>query len=882
MMMWDAIAARIAENDAEEMVPLRRILLTVLQAAGAAALPDAATKKMVGMQLASGERLVWEIDGQARNFFVASKWAAALEGAGFSPDPRPFVAGERDGKRHSALNRAWSFPGQDCLRVIIESGRDLQLLLEALGAAAPTLALDPAAVARWISRLRQFFPDLDRFDRPDPVFDARERDYKLQVAARLRAAIAEARDDATVLAAVHDGLVKSNLLPWRAYWSMSPKGDGDAARLAPALRALVEAAQGPAVAHPQALADFAAAWAEAVPNPQRDHARQIGEFVLLHLAPETAVYMRASVREAFWREGFGTKFPASSDLAETYRLELQFMQAVRDAFSARGLAPRDMIDIQSALWVVHNYTDNEAEPAAEAETTMPEFIPSTNLILYGPPGTGKTYATAWEAVKICLGAEAAPLENDRPALMAAYKRLCDEGRIEFTTFHQSMSYEDFVEGLRPETGEGEGAKLPEGEARSVGFSLRPHDGLFRRISERARLDKGEGDATPRLDRERRIVKLGLTGDRWARDLDRVLTEGRIDWPHGGAHDWSDPQFEDWEAIKAIRQLEAPNLKGNHATIYGTWVVRFAAQIGDYVMLTVGKDKVVAFGRFAGPYEFVPATPEAPARHLRPVEWLWSDAKGIARAQVFRNVFTSLHPIYFLEDDAIEWDGIEQTVFGDDFGKGSRTARPHVLIIDEINRANISKVFGELITLLEPDKRLGAANEIRLRLPYSGRSFGVPANLHIIGTMNTADRSIALLDTALRRRFTFRELMPDVSVLPADCGGVNLQKLLATLNVRIEYLFDREHQIGHAYFTACATRDDVAEVMRFKIIPLLAEYFYEDWSKVAAVLGDGPGRPERFLRAVPLSPPPGLGEDEINDTKVRWQLLDAFDFADFAA
>lgn len=522
---------------------------------------------------------------------------------------------------------------------------------------------------------------------------------------------------------------------------------------------------------------------------------------------------------------------------------------------------------------------------AEEETPMTEAqgMPSpTNLILYGPPGTGKTYATAWEAVKLCLGAAAAPLENDRPALMAAYKRLCEEGRIEFTTFHQSMSYEDFVEGLRPETGEGEGAKLPEGEARSVGFSLRPHNGLFRRISERARLDKGEGDATPRLDRERRIVKLGLTGDRWARDLDRVLTEGRIDWPHGGAHDWSDPQFEDWEAIKAIRQLEAPNLKGNHATIYGTWVVRFAAQIGDYVMLTVGKDKVVAFGRFAGPYEFVPATPEAPARHLRPVEWLWSDAKGIARAQVFRNVFTSLHPIYFLEDDAIEWDGIEQTVFGDDFGKGSRTARPHVLIIDEINRANISKVFGELITLLEPDKRLGAANEIRLRLPYSGRSFGVPANLHIIGTMNTADRSIALLDTALRRRFTFRELMPDASVLPADCGGVNLQKLLATLNARIEYLFDREHQIGHAYFTACTTRDDVAEVMRFKIIPLLAEYFYEDWSKVAAVLGDGPGRPERFLRAVPLSPPPGLGEEDMGSERWRWQMLETFDFADFSA
>jgi 5-methylcytosine-specific restriction protein B len=180
---------------------------------------------------------------------------------------------------------------------------------------------------------------------------------------------------------------------------------------------------------------------------------------------------------------------------------------------------------------------------------------------------------------------------------------------------------------------------------------------------------------------------------------------------------------------------------------------------------------------------------------------------------------------------------------------------YVFIIDEINRGNISKIFGELITLIEPTKRIGQLEEITVRLPYSKKLFGVPNNVYIIGTMNTADRSIATIDTALRRRFYFKEMQPNPKLLEdIMVEDLSISKMLTTINKRISVLYDREHTIGHAYFIPLRSKPTIellSEIFSNNIIPLLQEYFYEDYEKIRIVLGDSykENEKEQFIVAI---------------------------------
>lgn len=361
-----------------------------------------------------------------------------------------------------------------------------------------------------------------------------------------------------------------------------------------------------------------------------------------------------------------------------------------------------------------------------------------NQILFGAPGTGKTYHTKKMAVEIINGKK--EKDRTREEINKEYEELIEAGQIVFTTFHQSLSYEDFIEGIKPETIDG-----------NVTYEVK--DGIFKSICKNA------------FSKE-------ITSDNFEVVYQKLLDE--ID-------NSVDNKLVLETLVHAKEFTIYKNSKNN---------IRFHSNTEKAYEAVIKKEVLEHYLKTGEALDWAPYT------------------KSVANYIIEK--------YNYIQNEAIE-------------------PKKHVLIIDEINRGNVSAIFGELITLLEDDKRKGNPEHTEVKLPYSGKEFSVPNNVYIIGTMNTADRSVEALDTALRRRFSFVEMQPNPEIL-SEVENMDLSKLLETINQRIEVLIDKDHQIGHSYFIGIQDLEDLRRTFKDKIIPLLEEYFYGDFGKIGLVLG----------------------------------------------
>ena len=464
------------------------------------------------------------------------------------------------------------------------------------------------------------------------------------------------------------------------------------------------------------------------------------------------------------------------------------------------------------------------EVDTEKENRAPSPKPKS-IILYGPPGTGKTHATTKLAVELC--GETVP--EDEKELAKLYRTLVASNRIAFVTFHQSMSYEDFIEGRQPVTD-----SQNSGSSSNTGFHLKVVPGILRRFVDPIIAALAGPSREDRISVSgRKIFRLSLKVSE-ENVFDGIIEGRSVSLNIVPDLDFEDNEMDSYEEIRnAIEEAtETSNSRNVHAEIINNF--KNIVTAGDIIIISMGRKKFHAIGEFGHVNE---VGREFGIR--RSVKWHWVDKEGLASNIIYSKNFAN-RKFHKLLEGNIRIFNINKLI-------NMPKVENFVLIIDEINRANISKVFGEAITLLDPDKRIGMPNELKISLPYSlcspdqsegqpAGKFGLPQNFHIIGTMNTADRSIALIDTALRRRFEFHEMTPDPAAVP-EIQDVPLSLFLEKINDRIEYLYDREHLIGHGYFMDCESKDDVNDVIRRRIVPLLAEYFFDDWDKVAIILGD---------------------------------------------
>lgn len=467
----------------------------------------------------------------------------------------------------------------------------------------------------------------------------------------------------------------------------------------------------------------------------------------------------------------------------------------------------------------HDITEHSLETAAVKSMDK-------NTILYGPPGTGKTYHAAQYAVSMI---EEKPLEKIKEEsykdVFKRYLKYKEDGLIAFTTFHQSFGYEEFIEGIRPVLADEENS-----ETSDIEYEL--YDGIFKSFCDKANIplsDKKEPDLG--INKNPTVWKVSLegTGDNPTRRECMDNNHIRIGWAGAYGRDITDK----------INSTENFNGKAALNAFYNKM------KIGDIVMSCYSNQAVDAIGVITGDPEWHEEYDDDYKR-LRKVNWL---VKGINEDIVEMNAgkVLTLLSVYRLSISVADVLQILRKTKPFLFALDAKLQN-RVFIIDEINRGNISKIFGELITLLEPSKRIGATEELKATLPYSGQLFGVPNNVYILGTMNTADRSIALIDTALRRRFSFIEMQPDSAVFEdVLVEGLDIAEMLDTINKRITVLLDREHTIGHSYLLPLKdnpTLEVLADIFETKIVPLLQEYFYDDYEKIQLVLGDNQKEEDR--------------------------------------